>query len=173
MFMRRLLFVSMSALSLMVCISVVAMWARSQTAYDMWEYQTAGDTLYTVLSVHGDLFLAKVDRQPTHHYPAGFSHSSHPPPEQWDSWTPSSSLPTYAKRLLGIGIIRGAYFSKLVIAYWLLSFLLLVLPGLWLWKQWRERQKNRDGHCPACSYDLRATPDHCPECGVAVGDWRT
>lgn len=74
-----------------------------------------------------------------------------------------------------IGQISG---YQLIISDWLIALVAAIWPTvcLFLWNRRRRirRQREMQGHCPACGYDLRATPEkggellnRCPECGVA------
>lgn len=49
-----------------------------------------------------------------------------------------------------------------------LTLLLAILPTLRLCLLIRHRSHHQPGLCPTCGYDLRATPNRCPECGKVV-----
>jgi hypothetical protein len=48
---------------------------------------------------------------------------------------------------------------------WPLPVLAGVLPGAWLVSKLARGRGQQTGRCSGCGYDLRATPDRCPECG--------
>jgi hypothetical protein len=53
----------------------------------------------------------------------------------------------------------------LVIALWVVLVQLFEFSSGLLQRIWRTH-RILSGHCPTCGYDLRATPERCPECGA-------
>jgi hypothetical protein len=45
------------------------------------------------------------------------------------------------------------------------ALLFAIAPSIWSVKAYRSWRRGRRGLCTICGYDLRGTPDHCPECG--------
>jgi hypothetical protein len=69
---------------------------------------------------------------------------------------------------------RGAMGHVFVLPFWLFVGLLLIAPvrNAIRWRRGDQAQRWRAaGRCFNCGYDLRATPDRCPECGAASSDY--
>ena len=60
--------------------------------------------------------------------------------------------------------------ALLYVAAWVV--LAVRFNTLWHRKQLRARRRE-EGLCRSCGYDLRATPERCPECGVIPSAART
>lgn len=59
-------------------------------------------------------------------------------------------------------VLQQSY-SYIVVPWWAAIVPTLLLPAWWIAR--RSRRRYKVGLCTSCGYDLRATPDRCPECG--------
>jgi hypothetical protein len=86
---------------------------------------------------------------------------------------------------LGLGYWAGIYYRgctlkgwrksthHAIVPYWLALGVTAPLPALAAWLGVRRRRRARFRLCANCGYDLRATPDCCPECGRPAGQAAT
>ena len=157
--MRRRLLNILTALSLLLCVAVAALWVRSYWRVHGVAFEGAAGTRGAV-SRGGALYFIRE--------PPGVG----VPPAGW-VWLsgPVAGAPTMPAGVtgpLGFGDFEpaGAMGPRIVaVPWWCVAVLGLALAG-WRVGQPRRGRDRAAGVCSHCGYDLRATPDRCPECGT-------
>jgi hypothetical protein len=177
---RRRLFTVLSVLSLLFCLATLALWVRSYWRDDFVSYGFGSDTKrsWDIHSRTGEAqFIAYYEGAGFRYVLVpGFSWNSSP------STSPSRDLWNTARirtwfhngtsgRFLGFGFVTmnwdtGATIRGICAPHWFLVLIFAILPALYVRAVVRSRKRNHIGLCPVCGYDLRATPERCPECGT-------
>ena len=199
--MRRRLLNVIAALSLLVCVAVCVLWVRSQRTSDVigveWIGRDGDAALHRAFQLSSSRGTVEVSRWHAAHFGtdgrAALARATH-------GWRPFAGRgpygvfsgdrrqPTLMERLgfgarrersqslaeTGTKVLSAREHVGITTPYWLLAVLAGILPVARTRKPLRrllKRQSTPPGRCPACGYDLRATPRRCPECGSGRQMW--
>jgi len=165
------MFNGLAALSLLLCVSTVALWVRSYWRQDTLVVITARsyETAFTLTgtfcfisqpAIYDQTRAVKIDEV------------------RHDAAPSAAGVDNYFGRERGhiIGVHYGHIGLNVGMLKWYrlplwYGMALFSLPPLgWAYARRRSRRVCRPGFCSRCGYDLRATPGRCPECGTNVSE---
>ena len=172
--MRRHPFTILSALSLLLLVAVLVLWARSLNRLDslrihrgfvgmtffslqgrvgveLWDYRASG-----VAFGFSDALLVRHRSMP----------AAHARTSDWWSVVevPSQRFGFVYRR--DEGQQTPATVTGMAAPIWAVFLLMGLIPARNLGMLIAYRRRARAGACCSCGYDLRATPERCPECGA-------
>jgi hypothetical protein len=169
--MRRKLFTLAAGVSAAVCVGVCVLWVRSYFYSDRWVL-LPGEGRYAVIVLidQPDMLVVAVDTFPWSPYSQRLSagvHVSESAP-LFRKWSSRPNIGAARLSLAGFRIGWDYSLRWVEVPLSVVAAILFIPPAVWLRRALRARRAGA-GRCPACGYDLRATPDRCPECGTAAG----
>jgi hypothetical protein len=176
--MRRLLRILLNAatvVSLLLCLGMSVLWARSKGTSD--ELEMSWSRSYGIYSLQNAVYFAVVWHEAR---PSGgdFRISVRTDYREGSGLFCFAAMNDFGRRIGPIGLARAdgdlgllarswgtQWFRILAVPHWLLAVAFAALP-LGRWWRWMRRRRRRPSACASCGYDLRATPERCPECGT-------
>ena len=150
---------------MLACAAIALLWILSWRGifYCGYRAATAQDWLFTTRGTFGYSRFGQTYPSSVRGVSFEFHRGGLEPPQ--GPWLWEWSNRRYA--LLGFAYERvttgGYWFRNFEIPYWPLLVCVMLLGGISLLSK-----EIPPGQCRSCGYDLRATPDRCPECGTAA-----
>ena len=147
-------------MSLVLCAAMVALWVRSYRIQD--QAGRVGEAkLSFIWSLPGSLFLSVSPADPENEEPGPRPYYFYNRGMRTTGLMAGGKVVRFSAR---VDTKRGL--GKIVVPHWVVTLLLSALPVLWARRYQQRRRWASQGRCARCGYDLRATPEQCPECGA-------
>lgn len=183
----RILLVALAGLWLIVCARTAVLWVRSYFLQDWIDYQITDDarntwTGYTFASNRGSLFISKSQQRFKQKGKAWVYSATLPSPEGFSY----HQFPTHENDMLAGSFFKSMGFlvvlndetietdgtfsyPRAFFPHWFIILVAAMLPAWLLRRAILRRRWRSKGLCRQCGYDLRASPERCPECGLSRG----
>jgi hypothetical protein len=182
----RILLNALTALSLILFVAVVALWVRSYWVSDDVTRESAdGEGFWSWSFAHagrGRLLLVRhtiAYSSGGNRHPAGlrWDRKAGPPSADWPMIAAGAGSDVVGWQFAGFGhrwrdeqkLYGADRCDWVTLPIWFAAAVTgaVSAPGSAAHARRRRRRwRERRGLCPTCGYDLRATPDRCPECGM-------
>jgi hypothetical protein len=171
----RTLFTLLVPLSVLLCVLSCILWVRSYWRSDRVDWRTRGGSRY-VWTAQGHLVVGfsviDVSGEPAKNFgltyvndaplrPYNFFLYAYPDPTETQINWERGGFAWYQRRK-----VRESLSVIAIAPFWSVAVATALLPGMWMIGRWGGARRRRRGLCLACGYDLRASPERCPECGV-------
>jgi hypothetical protein len=174
--MKRRLFNLLTLLSLVLCAAACVLWARSDRTSDyvMVLRPDPSSVAFAAWFDHGRLVVLAQPNSLRAIVPprvsagrrvdVGTIPSTPGDMPSW-GWLYAADPQTFRHEAGGfiVQVTRG-FLWLVTVPCWFVVGMTALAPAVWLLR--RTRRRRRAGRCPVCGYDLRATPERCPECGT-------
>lgn len=187
--MRRKFVSLIAAVSLLLCLTTAALWVRSHFASEHLAHAVMSGPAWVGRSSGGVVYL---DHRSRWAYAGGWSFGRSRIAPGPGSLAHEYQPPLRGFRFMGFGVFGGTNFSwpahehpgvavpvnrtdprwwrdryfAVSFPHWFAVLVFGILPVRWYRQLRREQLKANRGRCAVCGYDLRATPNRCPECGT-------
>lgn len=190
---KRRLFNLLAGVSLLLCMAMVGLWVRSYWPSHRLVFRVRGPrppngwAVWAELKSHrGILSVSTIEQEPAHPPESSWTVDDFDGSDgYWPHWRSGvdndydfSSSDNLCERLgfahvsetVGLSIPLMFDEEHWTFPHWAAVCGAGLAPAIWAVARWRRRRTRRLGHCTACGYDLRATPDRCPECATIPQD---